>query len=1166
MQASVRMCTPKQLGFRILFFFFLITSVTNCWSQTYFRTRPATSDSWNSNTLWQSSPDNFTWANTTDFPTSDAAGINIQAGCTVTVSTGTRTMNNVAVNGTLIFSGISTKFTMPVNGIMNINTNGIVQFNTGSSSGPPPYTDVVNLGAGTIITINDGGKITVGDGKSFIGSGMNKFATESNGTYVWKNGSTFEWNTTSPFASSNVTYFPNVAPSVTPIFIVTKAGAIGSNANNPTNIFGLTEINTNLTWQNGSVINFRNGIRGSGNINFLNGATITIGDKAGVNLVKANIGGTGNLTRDLNVNNQPNLALKINITNGCTATLLSSKNISNATLSINVNGVLDAGLYQVTGVSDTLIVNGTVKTSNPNGFSAASNGSIPLSAFNLVRLASGSMVDYTSSSAQTITANNYYNLTNSGSGTKSLVSDVTVGNNLTLTDGTLSIGSNTLTVNGVISGSGSLAASSTSNLITAANSTVNFASNSNTLHNLTISNGTLTLGNALDITGGTNYGVITIANGAKLITNDHLILKSTNAGTAAIASNTSGSAYITGKVTAERYITKNLNSDPNRTGRAWRLLTAPVLGTTIGAAWQEGVLYDGNAFHVIGSTAIATPAAGYGTMITGYKQATSANANNHGYDFWSAIPNGNSSIRYYLGSSGASSEGTWNSFDNINNQLIENQPAYMLFIRGDRFVTTESGSTTLRAIGTPNQVSKSYTVSPTNSYSLVGNPFPSTIDFGKIYEHNSSVIQNRFYVWDSKLSTYGAYILVQGNGSSYKAIPTNLAEINDNSVRFIPSSAGFFVSPNAGGTLSILETDKAASSTPYSNPFKEEAETEKKLFVNLNLKDSDTSFTLADGLLISFDKSYSNKINNNDVAKLPNFNENLSILHDSINLMSEKRSDITNTDTVQLKLINVTKRNYQLQLKADKFTNGVQAWLEDNYLGSKQPVDLSGGITTADFTITSDSASWKSDRFRVVFQNNSVLPVTLTSVKAAPLNGGVQVSWTVTNEVNMKGYTIERSTDGGSTYSVIATQTAKNNTAAALTNYAGFDAAPQQGDNLYRIRIESKAGNISYSKIVKVTLGEDRKDIQITMYPNPVRKEGKVNLQLTNLAEGSYLLRVYSEGGQSVYQRKVTISQSNTTQSETLSLGSHLAQGSYQVHITNSKGVTLFTDKLIITR
>ncbi len=68
-----------------------------------------------------------------------------------------------------------------------------------------------------------------------------------------------------------------------------------------------------------------------------------------------------------------------------------------------------------------------------------------------------------------------------------------------------------------------------------------------------------------------------------------------------------------------------------------------------------------------------------------------------------------------------------------------------------------------------------------------------------------------------------------------------------------------------------------------------------------------------------FDASYASAIDGDDIRKQSNFNENLGIESTGTNLMVEARPSVQKTDTVQLKLWNVTARQYQLQLKGDNF-------------------------------------------------------------------------------------------------------------------------------------------------------------------------------------------------------------------------------------------------------
>ncbi len=662
----------------------------------------------------------------------------------------------------------------------------------------------------------------------------------------------------------------------------------------------------------------------------------------------------------------------------------------------------------------------------------------------------------------------------------------------------------------------------------------------------------------LSSTGGVNFN------------DDSVFIKSDATGSGAIGQVTNGSA-ISGAshVTVERYIPKK---------RAWRLITSPITDATINAAWQEGMLYDGSTYHKISDGSVTTPPTDFGTMITGYGQGTAANANSHGYDYWSGVANTTSSIRYYVP---GPNTGSWsNSLPTISGVKIRDYPAYMLFVRGDRSVTTDTSATTLRATGTLLQGPANIgVIHGGNVRELAGNPYASAIDFAQVYSQNSILIQNKFAVWVAHLGSYGAYSYIYKNGSDYSVIPFTEdgtgggTQTTPAGAQFIQSGEGFLVYPfnnSVSGTLTLTEAAKAPTqqATSTTNTFREEPVNDKKLWVNLNLENTDGTTVLADGMLARFDNLYSSDIDDDDATKPANFNENWGILSHNTDLIVEARPDVQKTDTVHMKLWNMTQRAYQLQVKGDNWTSspGVHAYLVDNYLQTKQEVSLSGSLTTVDFTVTTDSASWKSDRFSIVFQNDAVaLPLTLTSVKAAPQNGGVSVTWTVTNEVNIKGYTVERSTNGGQTYSATGSQqAARNNGGSAITSYSGFDAAPQMGSNLYRIRIESKDGTVSYSKVVTVVIGGDNGKIQITLYPNPVRQNGKVSLQLTNLKTGTYLASVYSSAGQTVYQQKITIAQANTTQSEELRLGSALAQGSYEVRLTDNKGTILYADKLLI--
>ena len=593
-------------------------------------------------------------------------------------------------------------------------------------------------------------------------------------------------------------------------------------------------------------------------------------------------------------------------------------------------------------------------------------------------------------------------------------------------------------------------------------------------------------GKSFNITGSGTMAILPnitfSSNGTVAFNGNHVTVRSTKDGTGAIGYMPTPIAGAE-NVTVERYIPLTLTNVAGRTGRAWRLLTSPVTGMTIKDAWQEGKTWQG------GPTETTT---GLGTIITGQGVLGVPSST---FDYIASGGHNASILQYNPGTT----TGIWQVPDVNNttgtNALVNTQPAWLLFVRGDRTANTSTakGTTTLRATGLLNQGPQGtqgiISVPGNQAYTLVGNPFASPISFEQIFQLSSG-IAHQFFTWNSKLGVYGAYSLAVYTGNSpnpYSIVPspftpgTGTADAN---AQYIQSGEGFFVQPFTTGTDGSLVINEAAKNTDVAsagiNPYRVSASTEGRLFINLNLAGSatDTAAVLADGVMARFDKSYASAIDGDDIRKQSNFNENLGIESNSTSLMVEARPEVQKTDTLQLKLWNVTRRSYQLQLKGANFAQaaaqkGLHAYLEDLYLKTKQEVSLSGSVTTIAFSVTGDALSYDSHRFRVVFESDAatVLPITLTSVKAQLQNSGVSVSWSTQNEVNVRKYTVERSVNGGSTFSGIATATAKNLGATQpLSSYETFDAAPVKGDNLYRIRVEGVDGKVTYTGVVKVTV------------------------------------------------------------------------------------------------
>lgn len=428
-----------------------------------------------------------------------------------------------------------------------------------------------------------------------------------------------------------------------------------------------------------------------------------------------------------------------------------------------------------------------------------------------------------------------------------------------------------------------------------------------------------------------------------------MTIKSTATGTGSIG-NSAGN--ISGDVTVERFISNK---------RAWRLLGIPFIisNQTIKSSWMEN--------------GAVTP--GFGTQITTYI----GDPNVANFDAARTA----SSIRTY-------SSGNFNSdaahTPNTNN-IITSFQSYFLFVRGDRSVdrtttASPSSSTALRITGVISQGNAGGVGITGSSFSLIKNPYPSTLDFDKVKNNGDPFSDNaavtRFYVWDATLAGtngVGQYRTIDISGSApnytYTATPGGV----DNSWRFIEAGTAFFV--QGSKMLDFTELCKISStSTAPSSIFRVTPNNQTELAVNLNIVNADRSVSLADGVRAVLDNSYVAGIDNNDAKKISGFDMNLGISSNNEILSIEKRPLPSVTDVISLKLWNAPQGNYQFEIQPSSFSQLLTPFLYDKYLDTYTSISASAD-TKIDFSITADAGSAAVDRFSIVFAN----PKTTITIK-----------------------------------------------------------------------------------------------------------------------------------------------------------------------------------------
>ncbi len=530
--------------------------------------------------------------------------------------------------------------------------------------------------------------------------------------------------------------------------------------------------------------------------------------------------------------------------------------------------------------------------------------------------------------------------------------------------------------------------------------------------------------------------------------------------------NTNSGNIITGNVTVERYISY---------GKKWHLLSIPTnaSGTqTIHAAWQEG------------NAPMANSKPGYGTLIS---NTTTGN----GYDFASpslAIKKLAANAWITIGPTGTNSQ-------------LNGSDAYMLYIRGDRSVGVgaPAGSTILRTTGDLKSYSiiKNVTASTAaaDSFTNIGNPYASAIDLRKL---NFSNVPKIIYAWDPSLpgtNGLGAYQTLTYNGSHFIATPGGGAFYNTPTCNYIQSGLGFLAKGTVGlaGTLEFTEAAKTLGSLPASRTASGERKSLRMSLV------SAAGNILKDGMMIEFDASNQNSYDNEDAPKQLNSYENTGIKLGSKILSVERHALPQNNDTIRLFVSNLYNGNYKWLIAAQNLEQpGLTAFFEDKYTAMSAALNLTDS-TIVMFTADNNAASKASDRFRIVFRQTVVLPVSITGVQAVRMSDKTaEVKWQTSNEINIGSYEVQKSKDGKSFSSIQKISPSTGNNGNRYYHFTDEYA----GNSIiyYRIAAIENDGSKIYSNVEKLEAVATAASVSLKQ--NPGSRQAVIDFM--NCSKGQY--------------------------------------------------------------
>jgi hypothetical protein len=302
---------------------------------------------------------------------------------------------------------------------------------------------------------------------------------------------------------------------------------------------------------------------------------------------------------------------------------------------------------------------------------------------------------------------------------------------------------------------------------------------------------------------------------------------------------------------------------------------------------------------------------------------------------------------------------------------------------------------------------------------------------------------------------------------------------------------------------------------------------------------------LADGTQVIFSDTLNNTYDCLDAMKLNNSGENIGTLISGRLLSLQSRKMPQSNDTIFIFMNNLRQQAYRVRFKIRLDIQNLQPVLVDRYL-QQFHILQNNAIFDLDFSVTNDPLSFASNRFYILFNNMSVLPIQLIDFKVSHKNmNDVLLSWSIKDASRDGIIEVERSYDG------------LNFETFDYVHFSDFDI---QHFNLmdreisssilfYRLKWKTDATEaFQYSNIVSIRKAENK---NFSIQTNPVR-DGIVRLVIHDLQPGKYTMQITDRLGKLWMKQPITLSL--TTGFFASMLNNNLPVGIYDLHLFSGNG------------
>jgi len=657
---------------------------------------------------------------------------------------------------------------------------------------------------------------------------------------------------------------------------------------------------------------------------------------------------------------------------------------------------------------------------------------------------------------------------------------------------------------------------------------------------------------------GSTSGITLTGSQVAISTSAFFIFQSDAFGSGYLGSVPSTSVnLITGTYYIQRYI-----SGGSAAYRGYRLFSSPVYASTISSNNVYNLNYIQSSALVTGTTGVAG-----GFDKTG-------NPSIYLYRENIAFSNATYISGNFRGVSSLTSAPTYTINGDAGNYNFPVGNGFLFWFRGDRTTNlankynpgTSAESVVMTATGTlnvgqvtvhdwytPASANLGYTATAGNNAvrgdNLVGNPYPSSIDWETFQSTTTttgiygSKVGPSIYELNPLNQNYGAYI--KGGGG----VGTN------NATNIIASGQGFFVIDSAA-TAKLIFNETAKSTSQATSPGLMMAvhATNLASITNpyLRLQMGKDTANLDDMLLRFNNSAKMNYDQNEDAPYKQGFGKASlsSVSGDNVALAINTMPYPKNGARIPLVVKASQDTIYNLRLKTiNQLPQLFDIWLMDAY--KKDSLNIREHPVYNFNLKNSDSASYGSGRFSLVIRPNPFYAFKLLDFNAnkATVGALVNVTWSTQNEGNYTYFTVERSTDNGTTYQAIG-----NAPSTGQGTYTLPDNTPINGMNLYRLKQIDVYDSVSYSKVVEVLYSNQAGGLagNLNVYPNPAANT--LNLVITKSSDAAnYDITIANSAG-------VTVKHVTTTQPYWQDSVSSLIPGTYMIRVVNDKDKSLVGD------